>query len=369
MKKTLETARMEASKIGVKLIGDYAGVMHKTIYLCEIHGEFLQIPNKVQQGIGCQKCGRESQHEKHRKDISCIKNDAEKVNLAYISGYKSVNSPANYLCHVHGKISMRPSSIIRGSGCNQCGSIRAGLKKRKPKKVPTRPARTSLEALLAYAEDVGLTYADVQKGLNSQAKYICATHGEIIMRPNSTKRGAGCKFCAGNVQKTWATLSEEARKVNLEFLGPIVNDRTLTNYHCMVHGDIQKRAGSVASGSGCKYCAKYGPDASSPATFYVYNIDFIDGRSFIGYGMTKDMATRNAAHTNVASKNGAVISMIGQFDMRSGRDALDLEFHLQKTFKDYHVDTGMRGFREEAVSSSISSQFMQEVNNWMTVNV
>lgn len=183
--KTLDDRKKEAALVNLKLVGKWAGVLVKTEYECPIHGVILQTPNKVQQGLGCQKCGRQSQFSKRRAVIDNVKSNALKVGLEYVSGYVNANKRAVYKCPVHGNITMFPSSIYRGATCKKC-SAKKGAEKNK---------LTENQVKLA-AEKVGLEMTGEYKGLRVATTFKCPIHGETKKQPIGVVYGRGCQMCA-----------------------------------------------------------------------------------------------------------------------------------------------------------------------------
>lgn len=338
------------------------GAMGKSLYLCERHGEIYQTANKVQQGIGCQRCGREKQFASRRSSLEDIADDARSVGLEYIGGFQSMAHKALYRCSLHGEVQAWPRSVRNGSGCKKCGSAQAGLKRRKPKAplVRIKPVIT-LSILRDRAKIVGLQYDDELKTSHESARYICATHGAIYMKPTVVKRGSGCRFCSGNAQKAVEALAAEARAIGLDFVGPAVGDRSKTAYRCSVHGEIQKRPGDVAAGKGCRHCAKYGPDASAPGVFYLYRIDGIGGPSFLGYGITKDHPTRDRTHKAICRKRGLTADLVVATPIRSGAQGMRFERHLRRKFSSDHIETDIRGFKREAIKLSAEPAVLAEI--------
>jgi hypothetical protein len=174
----LEVRKKEAEKIGLKLVGEYLGVMKKTAYLCSVHGEIMQTPNKVQQGLGCQLCGRQKQFNSRRKDLEVIKIEAMKSGLEYVKGFVNYRKKALYKCKIHGEFEAHPSSIKSGSRCGYC----VGRHKTK-------------QSFISDAEKVNLIYCGDFKLTHLKHKYICKTHGEIFMTPDNVRVGKGCASC------------------------------------------------------------------------------------------------------------------------------------------------------------------------------
>lgn len=358
----------EAANVGLTFVGPYRGVSTKTAYQCAAHGLIQQTPNKVQQGIGCQRCGRERQFASRRNAVSEISTDARAVGLEYVSGYTSVQRPAQYRCPVHGIIEMPPATIKRGCRCRRCAMAEVGAKRRKPKPAPLREAKISVETLKSRACAVGLRYEGGYVRSHDQATYICEIHGEIRMRPAVVRRGGGCQKCAGNVAKPEEVLRREAEAVGLEFVGPYVTDRVPAQYRCARHGLVYKAPGDVKRGGSCRLCAQYGFDPIAPAKFYVYRVDRLMGGPFVGYGLTKDHKTRHAAHSAVFRRAKATGELIALFDLPTGRDAADLEMHIQREMAESHIRTTIRGFFTEAVHAGEEPKLLAIISEWMAAN-
>lgn len=363
----IERRKQEAEAVGLTFIGPYQGVMTKVKYICPKHGEIFQTPNRVQQKIGCQKCGIERRAASKRLDLDTIRADAERVGIKYISEYISANRKAVYECPVHGLIKMRPTVVARGSSCRKCGNIKRGLKRRKPKiaRIAKRTPKLSVDLLMKQAKAVGLIYADGYVPSHGTARYVCEEHGEIAMTPAVVRRGNGCRFCSNNVPKSEDQLRIEALKIGLQYIGPYTSDGVPTAYKCPQHGIIQKRPSDVKQGKHCAACAKYGFDPVAPATFYLYRVERVVEQSFIGYGLSKNYRARHIAHMATFRRANASASLIAKFELSSGRLAADLELHIQTALRPFHFDTNLDGFKEEAVAISEESRLLSVISDWM----
>lgn len=363
--KSTEALKIEAGMAGIEFIGPYHGVMVKALYRCPHHGEIMQVPNKVQQGIGCQKCGREKQVASRRMDLGRVRSDAKRVGLEYLSGYSSLNNNALYRCRVHGDVRMHPSSVRRGSGCLRCSRIAAwdGRRKVKEPKVYKRPPVSDARCI-SEASDVGLVFVGPYRGMVVDTDYQCAKHGLVQMRPSSVRRGAGCRLCAGNVLKTEDALRSEAAKVGLVYIGPYAGDLQPAEYACEKHGRFMKAPGLVKSGKGCARCARYGFDPGKPSEFYIYRITSVIGPSFVGFGITSDPETRDRAHRRSFERNGLQGLKIASYQFSIGKDALDLERFIKSGSGLPTVRTKISGFICEAVDASAETDLVRAVEAW-----
>lgn len=183
--KTIEDRRKEANLVGLELVGEWAGVVAKTAYLCQIHGVVFNTPNKIQQGFGCPKCGRDSQFSKRRCALTTIANKANLVGLEYVSGFTNMNTPATYKCAQHGLIQMTPLSVNRGSVCKRCSAEEVGKRK-----------RITRDQLEKKAKLVGLSLIGEFVDIKTPAWFSCEVHGKQKKKPENILSGRGCPSCA-----------------------------------------------------------------------------------------------------------------------------------------------------------------------------
>lgn len=360
--KSVDVIIGEARAVGLEFIGPYAGVMGKSLYRCHAHGDIMQTANKVQQGIGCPKCGRARQFASRRSGAEKVRSAAERVGLTFVGPYVNGATQTAYECRVHGPIFMTPEVVARGSGCRRCSLIAAGLRRRiqKPSKVYKRHPVTE-DRCCAEANAVGLRFLGPYSGMHVKARYECAEHGVLEMVPSSVRRGAGCRFCAGNVDKPQATLEAEACALGLKFIGPYRGDREKTAYECPTHGVLNKRPGDVRGGKGCAKCAKYGFKADRPAEFYVYSVTTRD-TSFIGFGITNDKKTRQRVHTATFLRIGAEAHKIASIWFEDGRVALDVELEIKRGDIIPLVQTDVPCFFREAAPMDCVEELLAYVN-------
>ena len=101
--------------------------MHdKSIFICPIHGEFLQTPSKHLLGQGCPKCGieRRSQSKKITTD-EFRKRGGFVHNHKYIYDKTVYTGTYDYLtitCPIHGDFIQRANDHLNGHGCPHCGN-------------------------------------------------------------------------------------------------------------------------------------------------------------------------------------------------------------------------------------------------------
>ena len=234
----IEMRKKQAKAVNLELTGEYLGAIKKTEYRCPVHGIILQIPNKVQQGFGCQQCGRERQHLSRRADISQIQAQAKKVGLKYVSGFINMNSKTVYECKVHGLISMNPSTVSSGRRCKKCSLIISGGKKKDASEIE----------VIEAAKKLGITLVGEYKGMRKLADFSCPKHGITRKTPMGVMVGHGCSSCAkygfDPKREAYFYIYEVTGKENFTGFGITFNLKSRNNNHqllfkkSMLKGDL-----------------------------------------------------------------------------------------------------------------------------------
>ena len=98
--------------------------------------------------------------------------------------------------------------------------------------------------------------------------------------------------------------------------------------------------------SGCPHCAPSGFNPSKPATFYAYKIDTRHD-SFLGFGITGNIETRDYHHQRAIAEAGAVGTLLWTIDCPYGQAVKEVEAYLKTAMP--IVSSGVVGFIDEAV--------------------
>lgn len=102
----------------------YLGTNKKSIFICPIHGEFLQVAKTHLKGQGCAKCGKIRLHNLFKLTADEFINKALKVHNGYNYSkvnYINGNTDVIILCNIHGEFKQRPYDHLFGKGCYKCG--------------------------------------------------------------------------------------------------------------------------------------------------------------------------------------------------------------------------------------------------------
>lgn len=87
---------------------------------------------------------------------------------------------------------------------------------------------------------------------------------------------------------------------------------------------------------------------------------------FLGFGITNDIDDRMKKHNKSFMGSCVKIEDSYVLEFELGQIALDLERHLKKQFKGRILDTGIDGFKREAVSLELSAELDGEVKKFLT---
>lgn len=106
---------------------EYLGWQTKSTIICNVHGEFHQLPYSHLTGKGCFKCGRLSSSKKQKENIS--KSFIENSNLIHnnkydysLFEYNGIENLVTIICPIHGEFKQSPHSHLKGHGCRKCAT-------------------------------------------------------------------------------------------------------------------------------------------------------------------------------------------------------------------------------------------------------
>ena len=185
-------------------------------------------------------------HEEYVQELAISNPDIEVVEK-----YINATTPIEHYCKKHNVFwNTSPVSILRGSGCKECGKEKIRGQKRK------------LHA--EYIEEVKKINPDIEvkgeyKGANTPILHRCKIDGyEWNVTPSSLLCGHGCPMCAGNVKKTHEQYIVEVAKINplIEVIGQYINASTPIAHRCKIDEHIWKTAPyAILRGDRCPKCA------------------------------------------------------------------------------------------------------------------
>lgn len=162
------------------------------------------------------------------------------------------------VCPEHGEFWQIPSEHLKGYGCKGCA-----IERRR------NALRKNESNFIEEAKEIHGDKYDYSKveyvNAHTIVCIICPEHGEFYMRPaNHVRMKQGCPICANTKKGAWRTLTlenfvERSKVVhenkydysNVKY----VNNHTLVEIICPVHGSFMQKPNDHLSGHGCKECS------------------------------------------------------------------------------------------------------------------
>lgn len=155
---------------------------NKIKIICQIHGEFEQLPAKHLFGYGCIKCGCTQKLTK--KEF--IKRSNKKHNNKYDysnSVYVNTKLKIEISCFKHGVFLQTPERHMIGHGCPKCAN----------KNITTQEFIKKSKSI--FGEEYDYSIVKYKNNL-SLVKIICPKHGVFYKTPKKHLCGQGCQKCS-----------------------------------------------------------------------------------------------------------------------------------------------------------------------------
>jgi hypothetical protein len=329
--KKLTTSELQthADKANLEFVGPYFGALKKTKYLCKVHGEIEMRPSDIQRGSSCRLCMNFKSSESYIRE-------AELVNLVLIGNPKDSRDITEYECKIHGRIFTKPSIIQSGHGCKQCA---IDALRKSDKELEEDAIKSGVKYIGGFTKTMNL------------ADYECSKHGLFRAKPSNIQQGMGCKHCVVESQRH----SYDFVKTTIENRGfELVSTeyKTLKQklvVNCKTHGLFNTTFGGfLYRNYGCPSCAVYGFKPDLPAEFYIYEC-LKEDDSFIGFGITNEPNVRKGTHKRNLTDAGYKFKKIKSVNFLVGSDAFELEKKIKKYFLGKIKNTGIIGFKTEAI--------------------
>lgn len=234
----------------VKVIGTYRQAKYRVEVECvECGRRWMAFPGNLLRGNGCQVCA--GKHHRMTEDEFVSRLADVNPNLDLVSGYTMASEKALFKCRVCGhEWSVAPTSLLRGSGCPECGKTRLSEMHQKS---PEEYARQFAEA------NKTLRLLSEYKGSDKHVEVECTVCGYRWSTSAQHLLGdTGCPKCAGNMQLTNDEFLERISAINPDVMPKTeyVNGDTRINCQCRKCGhEWTTSAGALLGGTGCPSCA------------------------------------------------------------------------------------------------------------------
>ena len=167
----------------------YEGLRRKVTIVCLEHGSFAMTPGTHLKGRHCPKCtGRAfvptDEFITRAKSVHGDRYDYSLVTCQHN------RQAVNIICREHGVFEQAPRSHLMGRGCEQCASLKRGLKKK------TTAAEQFLEKARKLHGDRYDYSLSQYKRNNANITIGCPEHGFFQQIPRNHLIGRGCPSCS-----------------------------------------------------------------------------------------------------------------------------------------------------------------------------
>lgn len=239
---------------------DYVNAKTKVSIICPKHGEFFQRPSEHLKGYGCFVCGHEYVVQLRKKTKEWFLQKAHEVHGNKYDYSKvdfiNVTTKVCIICPEHGEFWQTPHGHIQGTGCPECGRLRAANKRKRTNEEFIEESRRVHGDKYDYSR---VQYNDAK----TPVAIICPKHGEFLQSPDNHLQGTGCPKCSHErtadlltKSKTW--FLKKAQQVHGDKYDyskvEYVNSLTKVCIICPKHGEFWQVPSSHLKGHGCVKC-------------------------------------------------------------------------------------------------------------------
>lgn len=172
----------------------YINAKTKVTIICPMHGEFLQRPDKHQQGRGCPKCALEYKSNLFKSNTTEFIEKARKIHGSKYDyskvEYNKVSKKVEIICPIHGSFWQTPKGHLDGNGCIKCAHDKMHNARTKDVNIFIKEANIVHNNKYDYSK---VEYYNAHK----EVCIICPQHGEFWQTPHShLNKKSGCPICS-----------------------------------------------------------------------------------------------------------------------------------------------------------------------------
>lgn len=298
---------------------------------------------------GCGKCRYTRKYIKY-EDFVIEANKTHKDEYTYLKtfDFSRYQDKALAICKQHGEFYTQITKHLHGKGCPHCA-------RHLGKAEFVRRARE------VHGDTYDYSHA-IYTRENVNLIILCKEHGLFQQSPNNHVNGKnGCPKCSNNLKLTTEEFIKKCRLIHGDSYdyskSVYVRAFTKVEIICPLHGSFWQTPDNHANnGRKCPKCSKRGINPTLPAVFYIYTTP-----TFVGFGISSSMMSRDKKHQTSFKKYNIVGSLTHIFE-GSGDFIKELERSVKRNFKDNIVDTGIEGFRKEALPLDLYNDLLTYVS-------
>lgn len=172
---------------------NYVNSTTEVCIICNVHGDYMQLPPNHLKGAGCNECGQERGNKKQMMMLGEFVSKANKIhNFFYkyiLSIYTGAFNLLKIICPIHGIFEQVATTHLKGSGCEKCGIE----KMRQSLMFSCKEFINECNKMHNYKYNYSLIKE--YNGTDKIYKIICPDHGQFLQRGENHLRGHGCRSC------------------------------------------------------------------------------------------------------------------------------------------------------------------------------
>lgn len=245
----------------------YAGMAARVTVRCLQHGPFMQKAQDHVKGSGCPRCSAVARQrriaESRAKSRISTQELIERFQGRHGQTYDysrveaaGTKKQVTIVCRHHGPFQQLPATHIKGSGCPQCGTARAGEKHRLDQLLFEKRVRAVHGDRYGLGRAIYVTQYD-------HVVVECGEHGQFMVLPFNLWQGAGCPACARRQNGLNHRITQDACLCRVGQVHGKTYDHSLIRYRrmhdeivvvCRDHGQFRPTAANYLAGRGCPGC-------------------------------------------------------------------------------------------------------------------
>ena len=183
--------RVKEISPNISVVGKYVNMKTKILHRCNIHNlEWVVSPEKILNGCGCAKCGKEKYHKSRAKTTKEYIEEVKRINnnIEVLGEYISNRTPILHKCNIHNiEWNIAPYSILQGQGCYKCRNEKIAEKKQKTHEQYVEELKNINPNIIAVENYIDASTPILHKCLFDQCEWKA--------RPANILFGAGCPQC------------------------------------------------------------------------------------------------------------------------------------------------------------------------------
>jgi hypothetical protein len=179
---------------------NYISAKIKVDIICIKHGLFQQTPDTHIRGRGCNVCSGKKHKTTEEFIKAAIVVHGHKYDYSVVN-YINSKTKINIVCRIHGEFLQKPSNHLFGQGCDECGHILIGQKRKR-----------SIDEWIGICNIVHNNRYDYSQSnyidCKIKVKVACPDHGIFDITPDNHMRGNSCPDCykrsyVSKIEKEW----------------------------------------------------------------------------------------------------------------------------------------------------------------------